>query len=343
LPGQYFRNNGPQLQDPATEPGRFGGGSSHLRSHRDLCDELNFNDKTVTASGNLLVTQQDTTPSGEQISVIRLNADRMEMDRETRLATFYHAYGTARIVNEPGPRRCSARQEPDIMFYADKIERLGPKKYKLTHGAFTTCLQPNPRWQMIGGSGTVELGDHATMTNVRFMVKDIPCCMCPYIYYPLTKNDRKSGFLIPSYSTSGVKGNGISTAYFQTLGKSQDATLFYDYYTKAGQGAAAEYRFVSAPEAGGNVQFHSFFEKEQLRADELLNGQGARRTTSRPRPANPWAAGSSSSAIPTTSATSRSSSAISRTCRPPPINAGTSTWKSPDRSSWALRRAMRRR
>src|SRR5262249_8171765 len=155
-----------------------------------------FDDKTVRATGNVLVTQEDVTPSGEQVSLLRLNADRMEMDRETRLGTFYNAYGTARITNKTaGDKSMFGTQEPDIMFYADKIDRLGPKKYKLTHGAFTTCLQPNPRWQMIGGSGTVELGDHATMTNVRFMVKDIPVLYVPYLYYPLTKDDRSTGLL----------------------------------------------------------------------------------------------------------------------------------------------------
>lgn len=265
---KLLTNHGPRLKDPATGTWSFSV-DVHLICDRIeiYADELAYNDKTVTASGNLLVTQEDVLPSGEQVSVLRLNADRMEMDRQTRLATFYHAYGTARITSKPGDKSMFGTQEPDIMFQADKIERLGPKKYRLTHGAFTTCLQPNPRWQMIGGSGTVVLEDHASMTNVRFMVKDIPVLYVPYLYYPLTKDDRSRGFLIPSYSSSGVRGNGLSTAYFLPFGKSQDATLYYDYFTKAGQGAAAEYRFASGPNAGGNARFHSFYEKEQLDAD----------------------------------------------------------------------------
>ncbi|HEX5071432.1 MAG TPA: putative LPS assembly protein LptD [Vicinamibacterales bacterium] len=264
----YLKNNGPKLKDPDTGAWTVSV-NVHLVCDRIeiFADELTIGDKTVIASGNVLISQEDTLPSGEQISVLRLNADRMEMDRQTRLATFYQAYGTARIANDPGSKSKFGSQEPDIMFHAEKIERLGPKTYKLTHGAFTTCLQPNPRWQMIGGSGTVELDHHASMTNVRFMVKNIPVLYVPYIYYPLEKDNRSTGLLIPSYSSSGIKGNGISNAYFVVLGKSQDMTLFHDYYTKAGQGGAAEYRFASAPGYGGNVRFHAFFEQEQLAAD----------------------------------------------------------------------------
>jgi hypothetical protein len=271
LPGcqvKELKNLGPQLYDTATKTWSVAVEVHLICDGIELfADMLTWNDKTVTASGNLLVTQEETLPTGERVSVLRLNADRMEMDRETRLATFYHAYGTARITNEPGEKTMFGRQEPDILFQAEKIERLGPKKYRLTNGAFTTCLQPNPRWRMIGGSGMVELGDHATMTNVRFMVKSIPVLYVPYLYYPLTKDDRSTGLLIPSYSSSAINGNGLSNGYFIVLGKSHDATLFHDYYTKAGQGAAVEYRFASAPGAGGQAKFHAFYEKEQLRED----------------------------------------------------------------------------
>lgn len=260
-----LKSVGPQLYEPETKT------YSYAVQVRFVCDGieiyadlLKWNDKTVTVSGNVLVTQEETTPTGEHQSILRVNADRMEMDRETKLATFYHAYGTARIT-DPARKSMHGTQEPEIMFQAEKIERLGPKKYRLTNGAFTTCLQPNPRWRMIGGSGMVELGDHATLTNVRFMVKSVPVLYVPYLYYPLTE-DRASGFLIPSYSSSGIRGQGIANAYFLVLGKSQDATFYHEYYTKAGQAGAAEYRFASVG-GQGNAHFRSFHEAEQLGVD----------------------------------------------------------------------------
>jgi len=63
-----------------------------------------------------------------------------------------------------------------------------------------------------------------------------------------------------------VRGNGLSNAFFWVLGPSQDVTLYHSYYTKAGQEAAGEYRYVG-PGAAGNAKLHAFYEKEQLGAD----------------------------------------------------------------------------
>jgi hypothetical protein len=149
--------------------------------------------------------------------------------------------------------------------------------YRMTHPEFTTCVQPAPRWQMTGSSGTVTLEDHVSMKNVTFRVKHVPLLYIPYLYYPLKKEDRATGFLIPSYSASGVRGQGLSNAFFIAMGRSQDATLYYDCILKSGQGAGADYRYVAAPGSQGNGRFYMFDEQERLKADGTLE-----------RPAHRW-------------------------------------------------------
>ena len=34
------------------------------------------------------------------------------------------------------------------MFRGDEIQKIGPKKYRIVRGEFTTCVQPTPRWEM---------------------------------------------------------------------------------------------------------------------------------------------------------------------------------------------------
>ena len=51
------------------------------------------------------------------------------------------------------------------MFRGDEIHKLGPDTYKIVHGAFTTCVQPTPRWEMVAGSVTLKVDDHAFLTN----------------------------------------------------------------------------------------------------------------------------------------------------------------------------------
>ena len=51
------------------------------------------------------------------------------------------------------------------MFRGEEIHKLAPDTYKIVHGAFTTCVQPTPRWEMVAGSVTLKVNDHALMTN----------------------------------------------------------------------------------------------------------------------------------------------------------------------------------
>ena len=95
----------------------------------------------------------------------------------------------------------------------------------------------------------------------------MPVLYLPYMYYPLKKDDRATGFLIPTYSSSGVRGQGLSNAFFWAIDRSQDATLYYDWFSKAGQGAGADYRYVAAPGSQGDARFYMLDEKERLQAD----------------------------------------------------------------------------
>ena len=60
----------------------------------------------------------------------------------------------------------------------------------------------------------------------------------PVIYYPLEEDDRSTGFLLPTYTTSSIKGSGLSNAFFWAIDRSQDATFYHDCYSKTGQGSA---------------------------------------------------------------------------------------------------------
>ena len=58
----------------------------------------------------------------------------------------------------------------------------------------------------------------------------------PIFYYPIQEDDRATGFLIPTYGTSTVRGQSLSNAFFWAIGRSQDATLYHDWFSKTGQG-----------------------------------------------------------------------------------------------------------
>src|SRR4051812_6344507 len=77
----------------------------------------------------------------------------------------------------------------------------------------------------------------------------------PIFYYPINKEDRATGFLIPTYGASTIKGHTLSNAFFWAINRSQDATFYHDWMSKTGQQFGAEYRYVQGPGAQGNVQY----------------------------------------------------------------------------------------
>ncbi len=152
--------------------------------------------------------------------------------------------------------------EPDIYFYGKTMEKIGNQKYKITSGGFTTCVQPTPRWHLTSGTVLLNLDHYAILTNSLFRVKGVPVLYLPIFYYPINDEDRATGFLIPTYGTSTVRGNTFSNAFFWAINRSQDATFLYDYYSRTGQGFGSEYRYMAAPGSDGQVRFYNLREHE---------------------------------------------------------------------------------
>ena len=152
-------------------------------------------------------------------------------------------------------------QEADALFRGREIHKLGPKKYKVVDGAFSTCVQPTPRWEVVSGSATINLDDYALLKNSVFRVKGVPLMYLPIFYYPIQEDDRATGFLLPTYGSSTFRGQSFSNAFFWAISRNQDATFQHDWYSKAGQAVGAEYRYILNPGSQGNARFSWLDEK----------------------------------------------------------------------------------
>jgi LPS-assembly protein len=248
-----------------------------------------FQDTNVMiATGNVVFTSGGS----------RIAADRLEYNTRTRTGTFFNGFGTSTMHESKGPRRPTQtsqftqsaqygqRQQPgeksmfgaeeaDIYFYGEKISKVAQEKYRITHGGFTTCVQPTPRWQLTSGTVTLNLKHYAVLTNSLFRVKSVPVLYFPIFYYPINKENRGTGFLMPLYGSSTIKGHTLSNAFFWAINRSQDATILYDWFSKTGQGLGAEYRYVAAPGSDGQIRFYNLNEHEA----EYDNGTGGVTTT----------------------------------------------------------------
>ena len=197
----------------------------------------------MVATGNVLLIEPD-----HQIA-----ADRADFNPKTRLGTFYNARGFA-ALGTPAGAVSSGPIDPDIQFYGDTLEKVSADTYVITNGGFTSCVQANPRWEMTSGSLRLRVDHYALLRNMMLKVKGVPALYLPYMYYPLSQDNRSTGFLMPSYGSSTYKGQTISNAFFWAINRSQDATFLHDWYSKTGQSIAGEYRYVSL---GGSGNFRS--------------------------------------------------------------------------------------
>ena len=123
-----------------------------------------------------------------------------------------------------------------IYFTAESVERTALYEVVVTKGKFTACEEAVPKWSFTADKATIKVNDKIKLKNGKFRVKDIPIVPLPYASIPIKRQDRASGFLTPAFGFSGNKGFRLSTAYFQTLGRSADVTFRGDLYSSRGLG-----------------------------------------------------------------------------------------------------------
>ena len=90
----------------------------------------------------------------------------------------------------------------------------------------------------------------------------------PYVYYPIQDDDRATGFLLPTYGSSRLRGQAMSNAFFWAIGRSQDATFFHDWFTSTGQGVGGEYRYIAAAQSLGNARVYWLDQHEATYTDD---------------------------------------------------------------------------
>ncbi len=218
--------------------------------YADVVDYYHDTRKMI-ATGNVVYSAPES----------RVAADRLEFDLATKTGTFYNASGSASL-GEKADKSFFGTQEPDALFYGETIEKIGPRKYKITKGGFTSCVQPTPRWELVANTTTVHLDKYAFLTNTVLKVKGVPLFYLPAMYYPIQDDDRATGFLLPTYGSSVIRGQSLSNAFFWAINRSQDLTLMHDWFTKRGQGMGGEYRYVAGPGSQGSASTYFLDEKE---------------------------------------------------------------------------------
>lgn len=223
----------------------------------------------VVLDGGVELRYQDT----------RLTARRVEADLQTQVV---QAEGD--VVIDQGPQRitgasalwnlesrtgtlteATAYVDPDIYFSGAELSRVSENVFTVERGIFTSCSDEVPDWSFRVKRARVEVEGYAHIRGASMRVKKMPVLYTPYLLWP-AKRERASGFLVPQPGYSNRRGSSLSLAYFQTLGRSWDTTLFADLYTEEFLGLGNELRWAPAEGSEG------IFEGYVIRAPEGQRG-----------------------------------------------------------------------
>ncbi len=120
-------------------------------------------------------------------------------------------------------------------YYGEKIKQVAPKTLFVENGRYTTCDAEVPHYYFESPKMKVIMGDQIFAAPVYLYVADVPIFVLPFGVFPNHESGRHSGIIMPSYTTQGDRGYGLTHAgYYWVFNDYADARAQTDIYTVGG-------------------------------------------------------------------------------------------------------------
>jgi LPS-assembly protein len=222
-------------------------------------DEISYEQKTnsIIARGNVVITSGET----------ELEADEVRLNRATNEAD---AQGNVRITDPEGTvtadsahlnldEETGSLMDAEIhsrrfgySLWGGRVEKGIGQSYHIENGTFTTChcAEGPPTWSVSGKQLDVTLGGYGRLTGGTFNVLDVPTLYIPHALFPIQR-ERQTGFLLPRFGFSNLRGFQTLLPFYWAINKSQDATVALDFETSARAGIMGAYRYALSRETQG--------------------------------------------------------------------------------------------
>lgn len=135
--------------------------------------------------------------------------------------------------------------EPEFRGTARRLERYDNGDMEVTGGSLTRCEPTNNNWRIGARSFRIpQDSDFGIARDAVLRVKNVPVFYTPYLSFPVN-DERKSGWLFPSFGFSGQNGLELAPPYYLNLAPNYDATLVPRYFQKRGLGIDGEFRYLT--------------------------------------------------------------------------------------------------
>src|SRR5687767_7925151 len=213
---------------------------ARIGTYRLQADKITVYDaeNRVVAEGSVVFDQADMQ---------RITGSRAEWNYRTKTGYFENSTGYTNQTQD-GTR---------IYFTADRVEKVSLDTIVAINVQITACDEDVPKWSFQTSKATIKTGDRVYVRSPTLRVKNIPIFYLPYASVSIKPRDRASGFLTPTFGGSGAKGARLSTAYYQTLGRSADFTFRSDIYTQRGLGFGGDLRTRANSRSYLNLGFYA--------------------------------------------------------------------------------------
>lgn len=141
------------------------------------------------------------------------------------------------------------------------VKKLGNDQLYISHGKYTTCINPEPHFYINAGKLKVIPEDKIITGPAYLVIEEVPTPLAlPFGYFP-NKKGRSSGILIPQYGESPQFGFYLRDGgYYFTISPYMDLSLRADIYSKGSWGAKAASNYRKRYKYGGafDVRYSNF-------------------------------------------------------------------------------------
>jgi LPS-assembly protein len=132
----------------------------------------------------------------------------------------------------------------------ERIEMKGNNKYRILGGSYTSCDVGENDWFVRAKDFEIDKDRQIGTAHgawVDFL--GVPILYTPYLNFSLDRQ-RKSGFLSPTFGSTGNSGYEVSIPYYWNIAPNRDATFTPRAMSKRGEMLNSEFRYLGETYAG---------------------------------------------------------------------------------------------
>jgi len=206
----------------------------HYSTYILSADEITYNSATgdTIEEGNVVL---DGGPNDEH-----MRASRGTYNIRSEAGRFETVAGTVGMRLR-GTRVLLTSGNP-FAFTGKVVVKTGPGHYLVYDGTITTCELPKPKWDFNTHHAEVEVGGNAKIYRSSFDLFGLSILYFPFATMPAQRIPRQSGFLIPDFGTSSIRGTIFGDSFFWAINRSMDAHIGAELYSKRGWAPQGEFR-----------------------------------------------------------------------------------------------------